>query len=520
VFGKIFEKIKSQKETKMNRFKKILCMLLCASMLVPAVGCSDGGADETTDNPSNTDTAPAETEPTQNGDIANVSEDYKWQDGVEQKSYGGYSYTILNGCTASWYSYTLIAPEETTGEPVNDAFYERNMRANEFLDIKIVENNNGDSVNLLKNEVKSDTNDFDVALCTLMNCYALAMENNVLDLNTISPDINLSNKWWDQNAANDLAINNKLYFTTSDFDTTRFDGIRALFFNKDIIAEHQMENPYNIVDEGKWTIEKFIEMCEAVTMDKDGDGKMTDTDRYGLVGYDEVIGDMLMYGMDARYIDKDSETGMLVDGTANEKFIDVYDSIISLMYGSKNATFDVHASKNSAYLRGLGDRAQEVIFTENNALFYTECLAWSRVMREMEADFGVLPPPKFDESQSRHYSVIINPFMQMIPITSDDPVRTLHVLDVLAAASHDTVVPAYVNITLTGKVARDADTVRMLNLVFDELAYNLHFTSISIRSVVQGALKGGNENISSSLQKNAKALKKQFEKTNSFFFDN
>ena len=91
----------------------------------------------------------------------------------------------------------------------------------------------------------------------------------------------------------------------------------------------------------------------------------------------------------------------------------------------------------------------------------------------MEADFGVLPPPKYDEAQDRYYSIIIDPFMQMIPITAKNAERTGNILDVLAAASHDTVVDAYVNVTLSGKVARDADTVRMLRLVFDDLSYSI-----------------------------------------------
>ena len=214
--------------------------------------------------------------------------DYDWKAGVSQNDYGGYEFTILNGCTASWYSYTRVTTEETTGEPVNDAIYERTQRANEFLNIKVGENNVSDSVASLKTAVKAGTNDFDVVTVTLMNAYAVAMENNVHDLNTLSDQLDLGGVWWDQNAVHDLDINGKLYFTTSDFDTTRFDGIRSLYFNKQLITDLSLENPYDIVDDNRWTLDKFIEMCAAGEADTDGDGLMTDMDRYGYVTYGEL----------------------------------------------------------------------------------------------------------------------------------------------------------------------------------------------------------------------------------------
>ena len=512
--------------------KRLLSMLLCAIMLASAAltGCSESGAnaDETTpvttpdaaaENVAEDGSASAEGSAGGDGLIA-IEADYDWTAGVQKKDYEGYEYTILNGCTASWYSYNSISPEETTGEPVNDAFIERENRTEEFLNISIKELHDGDSLNILKNAVKSGSNDFDYGNVTLMNCYAVAMEGNVFDLNTIAPDagVDLSNVWWDQNARDNLTINGQLYFMTSDADTTRFDSIRSLYFNKEMIEQNGLQNPYELVDSNQWTVDKFTEMCTSVIVDKDGDGVMTDKDQYGWISYTEIMSDLLMCGMGTQFITKDPDTGMLTDGTVGENFVDMYNKVINLLFTQQNAVFDVRASSRSSQLRGLGDRAQETIFTENGALFYSECMAWTRVLRDMEADFGVLPPPKYNEDQDRYYSIILNPFMQMIPVTSQDPARTLHVLDVFSAASHDTVVDAYVNVTLTGKVARDQDTVRMLHLVFDELYYNIHFSSVSIRSTVNSAISSGSDSIASMLKKTEKAVTKQLAKTNEFFF--
>lgn len=510
--------------------KRIFAVLLAAVMLLQSAAftaCSENAQNETeADDSSAADESIADAADETEGEttaettdgLIGLEVDYDWKAGVKAADYEGYEYTILNGNTASWYSYNNVTAEETTGEPVNDAMYERIQRTNEFLNVNVVESSNSDSAAELRKAVTAGTNDYDLALCTLMNDYALALEGNVLELNSQVPELDMSGVWWDQNSINDLTINNKLYFVTSDFDTTRFDSIRSLYFNKQLIENYDLENPYDIVDSGNWTVDKFIELAEKAVSDADGDGVMTDMDNYGYICYGELAADLIFRGAGVNYIDKDPETGRLIDGTSNEKTIDVYSKIYRLLW-SGNTTFDIRQSRYSSYLRGKADRIQEELFTEGRILFYSECMAWTRVLREMEADFGVLPPPKYDESQERYYSVMLNPFMQMIPATVENPERSGHVLDVMAAASHDTVVDAYVNITLSGKVARDNDTVRMLRLVFDELSYNIYFAKIPSRSTIQSNVSSGKDNLASSLKSISKVITKVLDSTNAEFFD-
>jgi hypothetical protein len=439
---------------------------------------------------------------------------YVWNGAIQPGDYGGYTFTILNGCTASWYSRNAVTAEDMTGEPINDAVFERNSRVSEYLNVEIAEVSTTDAVGDTRKDVAADTGAYDISLISLMNVVAPTLEGLLLQYENV-PNINLDAPYWDQNAVADMSIGGKHWYCISDFDTTRFDGIRSLYFNKQMIKDNSLENPYELVDSNKWTIDKFLEMCAAVVSDTDGDGAYTDADRYGIVSYDEIMVDLLMYASGIKYIRKDAND-MLELYAADDKFYDVYEKIRSLMFDD-NMAFDVRASSKAKYLRGLGDRMQEQMFLENKALFYSECMAWTRVLREMEADFGVLPPPKYDENQSRYYSVIINPFTTAIPVTSKDAARTGHIVDALAAASHDTVVPAYVDITLSGKVARDPDTVRMLELVFAELAYNIHISTVTLRSTIFSTIQSNSTAIASMLEKSSKAFTKSISKTNESF---
>ena len=282
----------------------LLCAVLLAAQMLPS--CGQGEVETMPETAADTTETESVGTDTTSDALAKVEENYDWRAGIAQKDYDGYAYTILNGCTAEWYSYTLIAPEDTTGEPVKDAFVERNNRVGEYLNVKIVENNVKDSAAMLKKEVQAGTGDFDIALVTLENAFTIAMEGSLIDLNTLS-SVDFTQSWWDQNAISDLTVNGKMYFTTGDFDTTRFDGIRSLFFNKALIEQNHLDDPYALVDSGKWTMDKFTEMCLAVISDLDGDGEMTDADRYGYVAYGELIADILLYGMNERYIGKETD---------------------------------------------------------------------------------------------------------------------------------------------------------------------------------------------------------------------
>ena len=510
----------------MKHTKKLALLLagIILSQSIALSGCSDS-VDSDTESSTETESvsetsdetkieAPAET----TDGLIGIEVGYDWQAGVKKADYDGHVFNIMNGNIQDWYAYLNVTAEETTGEPVNDAVYERIQRTNEYLNVNVIETIESDASNALRAQVKAGLDDYDVTLQELMHCYTLAIEGNALELKSEVPGLDMSGAWWDQNSINDLSINNKLYFVTSDFDTTRFDSIRSLYFNKQLFENYGLEDPYEIVDSGKWTIDKFIELAEKGVSDADGDGAMTDMDNYGYICYGELAADLLFRGAGVKYVDKDPETGRLIDGTTGEKTVDVYSKIYRLLW-SGNTTFDIRQSRFSSYLRGKGDRIQEELFTEGRILFYSECMAWTRVLREMEADFGVLPPPKYDEAQDRYYSVMLNPYMQMIPVTVEDPERSGHVLDVLAAASHDTVVDAYVNVTLSGKVARDADTVRMLRLVFDDLSYNIHFAKIPTRTTIQSCVSGGKENLTSALKATSKVITKILDVTNADFFD-
>ena len=56
-----------------------------------------------------------------------------------------------------------------------------------------------------------------------------------------------------------------------------------LGFNVQMLEDNNLEDPRVLWERGEWTWDKFIEYCQTLTQDTDGDGQI---DQYGYIGYD------------------------------------------------------------------------------------------------------------------------------------------------------------------------------------------------------------------------------------------
>jgi hypothetical protein len=95
------------------------------------------------------------------------------------------------------------------------------------------------------------------------------------------------------------------------------------------------------------------------------------------------------------------------------------------------------------------------------------------VFRGMEANFGILPLPKFDEEQASYHSVV-NSYtgtLLGIPKSVVETEMISIVLEALAAESRYTLQPAYYDIALTRKYMRDEESEEMLDIIFNSRVY-------------------------------------------------
>ncbi len=73
---------------------------------------------------------------------------------------------------------------------------------------------------------------------------------------------------------------------------SQVEATYPLAFNEQMLADANLEDPRDLWERGEWTWDKFIEYCQALTKDTDGDGQV---DQYGYCGFaTDTFGQLMM----------------------------------------------------------------------------------------------------------------------------------------------------------------------------------------------------------------------------------
>ncbi|MBO5219252.1 MAG: hypothetical protein J6C52_07475, partial [Clostridia bacterium] len=114
-------------------------------------------------------------------------------------------------------------------------------------------------------------------------------------------------------------------------------------------------------------------------------------------------------------------------------------------------------------------------------LFQIEALVRLSNYRETTVDFGILPYPKLDEAQEGYTTNDWSGLMA-IPAAIKNPEMVGEVCEMLAYYSGDTTIPAYYDLMLGEKLARDTESKEMLELIFDGITYDPAITYLGFSS--------------------------------------
>ncbi|MBQ2707705.1 MAG: hypothetical protein IJF67_05515, partial [Clostridia bacterium] len=95
-----------------------------------------------------------------------------------------------------------------------------------------------------------------------------------------------------------------------------------------------------------------------------------------------------------------------------------------------------------------------------------------------------LPYPKYDEAQKEYITVAQEGGATMfsVPKTAPDPERTSIILDAMCSSAMAYITPAFYDVYLERKIARDDESAEMLDIIFDsrvfDIVYSYDFGSI------------------------------------------
>lgn len=459
----------------MNK-RSILTLLLAALLTMSAVGCGNATTDETTGTENADTNTPVETEEVVTFD--SVARSY------QNRDYDGYTFRIADR-GSGWKTVDVYA-EELTGEAINDAVYNRNTALETAMNFKIEEYRCDDApASVLKTAVTAGTDDYDTITDGLRAVSSLVTQSMLLDWRNIST-VHCEAAYWDGQLYQDCVVMGHSFFMTGDISMMDNQGTWCLMFNKDLVTDYSLENPYDLVNEGTWTLDKMAEMADAVMTDTDGDGAWTDADIYGYVteGYNTIA----LWECAGFRIMENGNDGIPYFTYNSEASIDALTKILKLQYGSSSNM----GSNSTVTEGGLPDKvnSRERQFGIGKALFYYAGMTNITQFRDFDTNFGIIPAPKINAEQEQYHSSYSsgNFTVYVIPTTASDSDMVGDIMDAMANLSVYTLTPAYYDQTLIGKSTRDEESEPMIELILNTRSFDLGviFDIGSISSAITG----------------------------------
>ena len=498
----------------MAKLKRITAVLIALLMLVPTLAsCSDNTPAETKETTSQQETSQTAESTDASADESETEDERIKPNIPESADFGGDDITFLHWYNPAWTETVRqsrdIYAEGITGEAINDAVYNRNVKIEDAYKVKIALQleQSTDIASMVGQQVTAGDSTYDVVYQILSAAPALIQKSYFHNLFNV-PNIDLEKPWWDQNSISSLSTMGILPLVSTSINVNDKDATAALAFNKTIAENNQLEDLYTLVREGKWTYDKLTEMAEATYNDSNGDGTMTPDDVYGFLGGRDVI-DSLYHGSGSQFITK-NENDEFVFTFGTERDVDVISKGIDIVNSSWY--FNHHAWKDQS------DILYRQIFETGHGLFFWMRLDDVTNMRAGDADFGIIPIPKYEEAQDKYYSLVSQHTtgLMSIPITcaGDNLSMVGMVLEALAAESHYTLIPEYIETSLKTKNSRDAESADMLDIILGNRVFDPMnvYSFANFGDAIMDAADANNKDMASLIKSKEKLVNKSIEK--------
>ena len=454
----------------MKKSIRLISIFTAALLLASTFALWGCAQEETATTPDGTTAAieGADVEATTEAGGGDVDKDQAIIDAYELEAidFEGHNFRILaSGETDEWKARDVYVAEET-GDVLSDAVYRRRIAIEEKYNIKITEVpvTRGNYYSSINKIVNAGTDEYDALFINLVTASKSAKAGHLLNLNDIKY-IDLTQPWWDQSLMSDTTVMNKVYFATGDISIMDNDGTWTMMFNKKMIADFALDNPYELVTSGKWTVDKLQEMMKGVTKDLNGDGTIDHTDQVGWATTGNTVKG-LFYSFGMRIIRKDENDMPYYDLPQDPSAIEKLNRMFDVLRPTDGSTmYDSDYSK----VNPLTHQIVQAAFEEDRALFYAEVMQCVERIRKMETPFGIIPLPKWNENQEKYQTYVHEDASTVlaIPVTATDRDRTGIIVESLAHEGRRYITPAYKEIALKGKYARDNESSAMIDLIFE-----------------------------------------------------
>lgn len=480
-------------------------MLIILSVVLISCGKNDSGNSNNSQNDGESQNQNAQDNP-ENTETQKITYE------IPDMDFEGYDFKALcrEGWTIYWYCVDVFAEAEN-GEPINDAVYKRNRILEDNFNITISEIRQSDVAGFAGKLIKSGSDDFDVMFPTLAGAGGMIQQGYLLNLYNV-PYLDFDKPWWNKTTNDSLTCGHKLYAGVGSITTMTNDATWVCLFNKEIVRDLGLPDHYQVVKDGKWTIDVLHQNARKATKDLNGDGEMTPEDQWGAIGQYESA--YCLFGASGQFIVEKDETDYPSLVLNNDRSVYAVDKIINLM---TDKTCYINADDYTGKYENVWIEITTNAFAESRCLYLITNVEIVKNLRGMETNFGILPLPKTDETQEKYYNTMQygNASCVALPITASNLERTGTVVEAWAAESVDTLTKAYYDINLKTKNARDNESEDMLDLIFSTRVIDqaMFFNWAGLYDFFTGFVKAQKVEFASQYEKSEPKWLKAIEKT-------
>lgn len=473
--------------------RKLTYLLLLSMILAEASACGSTSPD-TPDNTNPTDTTSSDVTTRDPASVCDIPDDVRFD---------GETFTFAIYENANTNNHMLV--DEEDGDTMNDAIHKRRRMTEERFGITLEELVFDDNAAKFRAPIMSGDNSYDIGNIRCTDALTFWQDGIITPASDL-PYVDIDKSYWNRSFNDSLTLCHQQYIAIGDMLTSTHDLTYALTFNKKLADNYNIGDIYSLVRDGKWTFDQMLAMMKTATQDANGDTIMDENDNYGYSAHAKQVLPGFWIAAGEMSVKKD-ENDLPYLAMGEERFTNVWNKVFDMTYGAgtyfkPDGNFDVTDD-------------QRKLFTNNQLLFMDCSFYYAQLLRSMETDFGIIPYPKYTEDQSRYYSRVSYYNAPVIPISGDRLDLVGAVLEYFNWASAETVIPAYYDTVLHGKVVRDEDSREMLDIIFDARVVDIGDTTLcaNIRDgVVFDMFKKENSNLSSKLPSLEKVMEKFLKK--------
>ena len=471
--------------------RKLTSLLLLSLILAETAACGSAPSEAPSDSTTSADTSTAADETTKDpGYVCDLPDDLKFD---------GETFTFAIYENANTNNHMLV--DEEDGDTMNDAIHKRRRMTEERFGITLEELVFDDNAAKFRAPIMSGDNSYDIGNIRCTDALTFWQDGIITPASDL-PYVDIDKSYWNRSFNDSLTLCHQQYIAIGDMLTSTHDLTYALTFNKKLADNYNIGDIYSLVRDGKWTFDQMLAMMKTATQDANGDTIMDENDNYGYSAHAKQVLPGFWIAAGEMSVKKD-ENDLPYLAMGEERFTNVWNKVFDMTYGAgtyfkPDGNFDVTDD-------------QRKLFTNNQLLFMDCSFYYAQLLRSMETDFGIIPYPKYTEDQSRYYSRVSYYNAPVIPISNDRLELVGAVLEYFNWASAETVIPAYYDTVLHGKVVRDEDSREMLDIIFDARVVDIGDTTLcaNIRDgVVFDMFKKENSNLSSKLPSLEKVIDK------------